>query len=72
MRINYNILWLDDDKTFLDNGREDYIKEYLQSKGFNPHIQHYYSVNDAEDNNENYDSYDLILSDFKILFAEIR
>lgn len=66
MRINYNILWLDDDKTFLDNGREDYIKEYLQSKGFNPHIQHYYSVNDAEDNNENYDSYDLILSDFNL------
>lgn len=66
MRINYNILCLDDDKTFLDNGREDYIKEYLQSKGFNPHIQHYYSVNDAEDNKENYDSYDLILSDFNL------
>lgn len=66
MRINYNILWLDDDKTFLDNGREDYIKEYLQSKGFNPHIQHYYSVNNAEDNEENYDSYDLILSDFNL------
>lgn len=66
MRINYNILWLDDDKTFLDNGREDYVKEYLQSKGFNPHIQHYYSVNDAEKNKENYDSYDLILSDFNL------
>ena len=66
MRINYNILWLDDDKTFLDNGREDDIKEYLQNKGFNPHIQHYYSVNDAEKNRENYDSYDLILSDFNL------
>ncbi len=66
MRINYNILWLDDDKTFLDNSREDNIKEYLQSKGFNPHIQHYYSVNDAEKNKENYDSYDLILSDFNL------
>lgn len=66
MRINYNILWLDDDKTFLNNGREDYIKEYLQSKGFNPYIQHYYSVKDAEKNKENYDSYDLILSDFNL------
>lgn len=66
MRINYNILWLDDDKKFLDNGREDDIKEYLQNKGFNPHIQHYYSVNDAEKNKENYDSYDLILSDFNL------
>lgn len=66
MRINYNILWLDDDKTFLDNGREDYVKEYLQSKGFTPHIQHYYSVNEAEENKENYDSYDLILSDFNL------
>ncbi len=66
MRINYNILWLDDDKTFLDNGREEYIKEYLQSKGFNPRIRHYYNVNEAEKNNENYDSYDLILSDFNL------
>lgn len=66
MKINYNILWLDDDKKFLDNGREDDIKEYLQNKGFNPHIQHYYSVNDAEINKENYDSYDLILSDFNL------
>lgn len=66
MRIDYNILWLDDDKDALDNGREEYIKEYLQSKGFNPNIQHYYNVNDAERNKENYDSYDLILSDFNL------
>ena len=66
MRINYNILWLDDDKEFLDNGREEYIKEYLKSKGFNPYIQHYYSVNDAEENKEKYDNYDLILSDFNL------
>lgn len=66
MRINYNILWLDDDKDALDNGREEDIKEYLQSKGFNPNIKHYYNVNDAEKNKENYDSYDLILSDFNL------
>lgn len=66
MRINYNILWLDDDKKALSNGREEDIKEYLQSKGFNPNIQHYYNVNDAEKNKENYDSYDLILSDFNL------
>ena len=66
MRINYNILWLDDDKDALDNGREETIKEYLQSKGFNPKIQHYYNVNDAEKNKENYDKYDLILSDFNL------
>lgn len=66
MRINYNILWLDDDKDALDNGREEQIKEYLQSKGFNPNIQHYYNVNDAEKNEENYNRYDLILSDFNL------
>lgn len=66
MRINYNILWLDDDKDALDNGREETIREYLQSKGFNPNIKHYYNVNDAEKNNENYDRYDLILSDFNL------
>lgn len=66
MRINYKILWLDDDKEFLDNGREEYVREYIQSKGFNPYIQHYYSVNDAETNKEKYDNYDLILSDFNL------
>lgn len=66
MRINYNILWLDDDKDALDNGREENIRDYLQSKGFNPNIKHYYNVNDAERNNENYDRYDLILSDFNL------
>ena len=66
MRITYNILWLDDDKDALDNGREETVKEYLQSKGFNPNIKHYYNVNEAETNNENYDNYDLIISDFNL------
>lgn len=63
MKLNYKILWLDDQiKTFIDDRHIDKIKKYLEDEGF---IAEIYPVKNNIDFFEKLDStYDLILTDY--------
>lgn len=65
MKIEYNILWLDDKKTDIieDNHAED-IVEFISDQGFEPNIN-LVSNEDEFFKNLN-DSYDLILTDYHL------
>ncbi len=66
MRLEYNILWIDNDiEDYIDNGEVNKIKLFLEDLGFEPNI---ITINDeAElDNHLHTHKYDLILSDFNL------
>ena len=66
MKLEYNILWIDNDiADYIANGEVGNIKSYLEDLGFEPHIV---TVEDEADL-ENYlyvHKYDLIISDFNL------
>ena len=65
MKLEYNILWIDNDlKEYIDNGEVGSIEEYLVELGFEPKIVPVFDeakVNDFLNIN-----YDLIISDFNL------
>ncbi|RLA79474.1 MAG: response regulator [Epsilonproteobacteria bacterium] len=63
MKLNYKILWLDDQiKTFIDDRHILKIEKHLSDEGFNPEI---YPVKTKEEFFDKLDnSYDLILTDY--------
>lgn len=65
MKLDYNILWLDNDlKEYITNGDVESIKEYLIELGFEPNIV---TVFDEADLDKYLDiNYDLIISDFNL------
>lgn len=65
MKLEYNILWLDNDlKDYIDNGDVKSIEEYLIDMGFEPNIV---TVFDEADLHSFLNiSYDLIISDFNL------
>ena len=65
MKLEYNILWLDNDlKEYIDNGDVNSIKEFLIDLGFEPNIV---AVFDEADLDKYLDiDYDLIISDFNL------
>jgi len=65
MKLEYNILWLDNDlKDYIDNGDVASIEDYLKDFGFEPRIV---TVFDEADIDSYLDiSYDLIISDFNL------
>lgn len=65
MKLDYNILWLDNDlKEYITNGDVESIKEYLIELGFEPNIV---TVFDEAELDKYLDiSYDLIISDFNL------
>jgi len=63
MKINYSVLWLDDNiDAFINDGWVDKIKNYLIDEGFEPEIQTIGKVDDFFSCLN--DSFDLILTDF--------
>jgi len=65
MKLEYNILWLDNDlKDYIDNGDVKSINDYLIDLGFEPNIV---TVFDEAELDEHLDiKYDLIISDFNL------
>lgn len=66
MKLEYNILWIDNDiQEYIDNGEVSNLKTYLEELGFEPNIV---TVEDeAELDNFIYNfKYDLIISDFNL------
>lgn len=65
MKLEYNILWLDNDlKDYIENGDVNSINEFLIDLGFEPNIV---TVFDEADLDTHLDiSYDLIISDFNL------
>ena len=63
MRINYKILWIDDQINGFLNRKDD-INSYIKNMGFNPIINYYSGIQQVENEREDYNKYDLIISDF--------
>lgn len=65
MKLEYNLLWLDNDlKEYIENGDVESIKEFLIELGFEPNIV---TVFDEAELDKHLDiSYDLIISDFNL------
>ncbi len=65
MKLEYNILWLDNDlQNYIDNGDVASIEEFLAEKGFEPNIVTVFD--EATINNYLDINYDLIISDFNL------
>lgn len=66
MKLDYNILWIDNDiQDYIENGEVNNLKSYLEELGFEPNIV---TVDDEADLDKfihNY-KYDLIISDFNL------
>lgn len=66
MKIEYNILWIDNDiQDYIDNGEVGNLKNYLEELGFEPNI---ITIEDESelDNFIHKLKYDLIISDFNL------
>lgn len=65
MKLNYNILWLDNDlEDYIKNGDVDSIKAFLIDMGFEPNIVPVFDEADIDKYLE--DDFDLIISDFNL------
>lgn len=65
MKLDYNILWLDNDlKDYITNGDVNSIKDFLQDLGFEPNIVTVFDETELEKHLDI--SYDLIISDFNL------
>jgi CheY-like chemotaxis protein len=65
MKINYKILWLDDEiNAFIDDEFVEKIQEHLEEKGFAPDIQTVSKVSDFFEKLD--DSFDFILTDYNM------
>lgn len=66
MKLEYNILWLDNDlQDYIDNGEVDSIKEFLYNLGFESNIVTVFDEADLEEYIGLHD-YDLIISDYNL------
>lgn len=66
MRLEYNILWIEDDiQEYIDNGEIDRLKEFIRNLGFVPHIETVLDESKLDDYINLY-KYDLIISDFNL------
>lgn len=65
MKLNYNILWLDNDlEDYIKNGDVDSIKAFLIDMGFEPNIVPVFDEADIDKYLD--DDFDLIISDFNL------
>lgn len=66
MRLEYNILWIDNDiQEYIDNGEVNNLNSYLEELGFQPNIVTVEDEADLDAYIYNY-KYDLIISDFNL------
>jgi hypothetical protein len=66
MKLNYKILWIDDQiEDYIDMGIKDELETYIETLGFIPTVECFENGNVAEESINNI-KYDLILSDYNI------
>lgn len=66
MKLEYNILWIDNDlKDYIDNGSIKDVEEILTEKGFEPNIELVFDEANFEEFIDKHD-YDLIISDYNL------
>lgn len=66
MKLDYNILWIDNDlKDYVNNGSIKDVEEILTSKGFEPNIEMVFDEVNLDKFIDKYD-YDLIISDYNL------
>lgn len=66
MKLEYNILWIDNDiQEYIDNGEVDSLNSYLEELGFEPNIVTVEDEADLDNHIYSY-KYDLIISDFNL------
>jgi CheY-like chemotaxis protein len=66
MKLDYNILWIDNDlQNYIDNGSVKDVEDFLMEKGFEPNIEKVFDEANL-DNSINKFDYDLIISDYNL------
>lgn len=66
MKLEYNILWIDNDlKDYIDNGSIKDVEEILTVKGFEPNIELVFDEANLDEFIDKHD-YDLIISDYNL------
>lgn len=66
MKLEYNILWIDNDlKDYIDNGSIKDVEEILTEKGFEPNIELVFDEANLDEFIDKHD-YDLIISDYNL------
>lgn len=66
MKLEYNILWIDNDlKVYVDNGSIKDVEEILTEKGFEPNIELVFDEANLDEFIDKHD-YDLIISDYNL------
>lgn len=66
MKLEYNILWIDNDlKDYIDNGSIKDVEEILTEKGFEPNIELVFDEANLDKFIDKHD-YDLIISDYNL------
>lgn len=66
MKLEYKILWIDNDlESYIDNGSVSSIEHFLLERGFEPIIEKVFDETDLDLFIELHD-YDLIISDFNL------
>lgn len=66
MKLDYNILWIDNDlMAYIDNGSVKDVEEILREKGFEPSIELVFDEANLDEFIDKHD-YDLIISDYNL------
>jgi CheY-like chemotaxis protein len=66
MKLDYNILWIDNDlQNYIDNGSVRDVEDFLMEKGFEPNIEKVFDEANLDQSINKYD-YDLIISDYNL------
>lgn len=65
MRLEYKILWIEDNQDFINSVKEE-ICQFISQKGYKPEIKELTRVEISNINNLSLDDFDLILVDFKL------
>lgn len=66
MKLEYNILWIDNDlQGYIENGEVKDIEDFLTDNGFEPNIEKVFDEADLDQFIDKHD-YDLIISDFNL------
>src|SRR6218665_242173 len=66
MKLEYNILWIDNDlQSYVDNGSVKSIENFLSERGFKPTIEKMFDESELDDYILKH-NYDLIISDYNL------
>lgn len=66
MRINYNIVWVEDDEDYFRTINQRFIRDYLRNKGFHLQITPYFKIDDDDAFIKDAKRADLIVMDYQL------